>query len=194
MVMLLLLTVVHNGIHHSYLWWTSYILIKISTIFGKTRKIRCLTYQKNADFAWYSEHETDVSMAVDKHVVHHVSKNSFLCGRKHVCTHGDAAPSHSCILWYSSYLWWASYILKKISTIFGKTRKIRGRLPYQKNVDFAWYSEHETDVSMAVHKHDVHHVSENSFLCGRKHVCTHRDTAPSYSCILWNSSYLWWTS
>ena len=54
---------------------------KISTIFGKTRKIRGLTYQKKADFAWYAEHETDVSMAVDKHVVHHVSKNSFLCGR-----------------------------------------------------------------------------------------------------------------
>ena len=86
MVMLLLLTVVHNGIRQSYLWWTSYILIKISTIFGKTRKIR-------------------VSMAVDKHVVQHVSKKSFLCGRKHVCTHRDTAPSYSCILWYSSYLW-----------------------------------------------------------------------------------------
>ena len=132
-------------------------------------------------------------MAVDKHVVHHVSKNSFLCGRKHVCTHGDAAPSYSFILWYSSYLWWTSYILIKISTIFGKTRKIRG-LTYQKKADFAWYSEHETDVSMAVDKHVVHHVSKNSFLCGRKHVCTHGDAAPSYSFILWYSSYLWWTS
>ena len=66
------------------------------TIFGNIRKIRGLTYQKYADFAWCSEHETDVSMTVGKHVVHHVPKNLFSRGRNHVCTHGDAAPTYSC--------------------------------------------------------------------------------------------------
>ena len=89
------------------------MLIKISTIFGKTRKIRSLTNQKNVDLAWCFEHETAVYMTVDKHVVSKLTQQQMKIYSQHIyqkCySHAATAIKYTSTTTVNTYNNWNAY-------------------------------------------------------------------------------------
>ena len=48
--------------------------------------------------------ESAIPITVDEDAVDHIPKKTPPCGKSHVCAHGAAAHTYSCIEWCSSYL------------------------------------------------------------------------------------------